>query len=194
MRQINANLISEIVSKYLQETKPFQSTDFIVEPLSDAHDRADFSCGTGEGNAALDRYLKTQATQDIRRRVATCFVAVEATTGQVAAYYTLASAGIPFTELPPEITKKLPRYPSIPAVRMGRLAVDARFQGNGLGGAMLADALQRVLSSAPATYSLLVNAKDESAVAFYQHHGFIALASQPRTLFLPVATAAKLLS
>jgi GNAT superfamily N-acetyltransferase len=170
------------------------SSPFRLEPLSDAHDRAAFSCGTGEGNAALDRYLKTQATQDIRRRVATCFVAVEAESSKVAAYYTLASAGIPFTELPPEITKKLPRYPSIPAVRVGRLAVDAQFQGKGLGGAMLADALQRVLSSAPATYALLVDAKDEKAVAFYRHHGFIALASQPRTLFLPIATAAKLVS
>lgn len=169
------------------------ASPFRLELLNDAHDRASFSCGTGEGNAALDRYLKTQATQDIRRRVATCFVAVEASTGQVAAYYTLASAGIPFTELPPEITKKLPRYPSIPAVRIGRLAVDSRFQGKGLGGAILGDALYRVLASAPATYALLVDAKDQKAVAFYQHHGFIALASQPLTLFLPIATAAKAL-
>ena len=170
------------------------SSPFRLEPLGDVHHRAAFSCGASDGNAALDRYLKTQATQDIRRRVASCFVAIETATGQVAAYYTLASAGIPITELPPEIIKKLPRYPSIPAVRIGRLAVDVRFQGKGLGGAMLADALERVLSSAPATYALLVDAKDEKAVAFYRHHGFISLASQPRTLFLPVATAAKLLS
>jgi len=160
---------------------------FRLEPLGGGHGRNAFTSGV----APLDRYFQTQVTQDIRRRVATCFVAVEAATGKVAAYYTLTSAGIPISDLPPEIVKKLPRYPSIPAVRIGRLAVDTRFQGKGLGGAMLGDALQRVLSSAPATYALLVDAKDEKAVAFYQHHGFIPLASQPRTLFLPLATAAK---
>ena len=163
------------------------SNPFRLEPLGDAHDRTGFACGQDP----LDRYFQTQATQDIRRRVATCFVAVEVATGLVAAYYTLASAGIPIIDLPADLTKKLPRYPSIPAVRVGRLAVDARFQGRGLGGALLADALVRVMSSAAAVYALLVDAKDEKAAAFYRHHGFVALASQPRTLFLPIATAEK---
>ena len=163
------------------------SNPFRLEPLGDAHDRTGFACGQDP----LDRYFQTQATQDIRRRVATCFVAVEVTTGLVAAYYTLASAGIPIIDLPADLTKKLPRYPSIPAVRVGRLAVDARFQGRGLGGALLADAVVRVMSSAAAVYALLVDAKDEKAAAFYRHHGFIALASQPRMLFLPIATAEK---
>ena len=163
------------------------SNPFRLEPLGDAHDRTGFACGQDP----LDRYFQTQATQDIRRRVATCFVAVEVSTGLVAAYYTLAAAGIPIIDLPADVTKKLPRYPSIPAVRVGRLAVDARFQGRGLGGALLADALVRVMSSAAAVYALLVDAKDEKAAAFYRHHGFIALASQPRTLFLPIATAEK---
>jgi GNAT superfamily N-acetyltransferase len=158
---------------------------FRLEILTDDHDRASFSCG----QESLDRYFRTQVTQDRRRRVATCFVAVESDSLRVAAYYTLASAGIPLTELPSEIAKKLPRYPSIPAVRMGRLAVDRRFQRRGLGGALLADALTRVLTSPVAAYALLVDAKDEDAVAFYRHHGFIPLRSQPRALFLPVATA-----
>jgi GNAT superfamily N-acetyltransferase len=162
---------------------------FRVEMLSGHHDRASFSCG----QEPLDRYFRTQVTQDVRRRVATCFVAVEADPARVAAYYTLASAGIPLTELPAEIAKKLPRYPSIPAVRMGRLAVDSRFQGRGLGGALLADALIRVLASPVAAYALLVDAKDENAVAFYRHHGFIPFGRQPRTLFLPVATAERIL-
>ncbi len=158
---------------------------FRVEPLSETHNRSAFSCG----QEPLDRYFKTQASQDLRRRMATCFVAIEAATGEVVAYYTLAAAGIPLTDLPAEIVKKLPRYPSIPAVRIGRLAVDMRFQGRGLGSAMLADALQRVLAAPPAAFALLVDAKDDTAVAFYRRFGFIPLASQPRTLFLPVATA-----
>lgn len=165
------------------------NSPFRLEALGDAHERASFSCG----QEPLDRYFETQATQDIRRRVASCFVAVEEETGRVAAYYTLAAAGIPLTDLPPELVKKLPRYPSIPAVRVGRLAVDTRFQGRGLGAGLLADALRRVMASPPAAYALLVDAKDDQAVAFYQHHGFIALAGQPRTLFLAVSTAEKTL-
>jgi GNAT superfamily N-acetyltransferase len=171
---------------------------FRVEPLNESHDRSLFSCG----QEPLDRYFKTQVTQDTRRRVATCFVALDTEAAtvpeQVAAYYTLASAGIPLTDLPPEIVKKLPRYPSIPAVRVGRLAVNTKFQGRGLGAALLADALHRVLgacviSSSAASYALLVDAKDDSAANFYKHLGFIALASQPHTLFLPLATAEKIL-
>jgi ribosomal protein S18 acetylase RimI-like enzyme len=161
---------------------------FRIELLGEQHDRESFACG----EEALDRYLRTQATQDIRRRVATCVVAIEVATGRLAGYYTIAAASIPTPDLPPEITKKLPRYPTLPAVRIGGLAVDGKFRGRGLGGALLADALQRVLVSPPAVFTLLVDAKDDQAVAFYRRYGFTPLGSQPRTLFLPVATAQKL--
>ena len=87
-------------------------------------------------------------------------------------HYTIAAASIPAPELPPEVTKRLPRYAALPAVRMGRLAVDVAFRRRGLGGALLADALRRVLLAPPAVFALLVDAKDDEAVAFYQHHGF----------------------
>jgi GNAT superfamily N-acetyltransferase len=162
---------------------------FRLEPLDPRHRRAGFACG----EAALDRYFHTQVTQDIRRRVANCFVAVEAVTGRVAAYYTLASASIPTPNLPPEQIRRLPRYPSIPAARIGRLAVDQAFQGRGVGAALLADAARRILSAAPAAFALLVDAKNARAAAFYQHHGFQPLASVPHAWFLPLATAAKAL-
>jgi GNAT superfamily N-acetyltransferase len=160
-----------------------------VEPLGPPHDRTAFQCG----EPALDRYFRIQATQDIRRHVANCFVAVEAATGHVAAYYTISAAGIPLVDLPPEEAKRLPRYPSVPAVRIGRLAVDKRFQGRGLGAALLADAVRRCLDSAAAAYALLVDAKNGHALAFYQRLGFRPFASLPRTLFLPLATAQKAL-
>ena len=72
---------------------------------------------------------------------------------------------------------------------MGRLAVDQAFKGIGLGGALLADALDRTIRAEIAAYALVVDAKNDSAAAFYQHHGLIALPSQPMTLFLPLATA-----
>lgn len=72
---------------------------------------------------------------------------------------------------------------------MGRLAVDQAFKGQGLGGALLADALDRAARSEIAAFALMVDAKDETAAAFYRHHGFIALPDSPLTLFLPLATA-----
>jgi ribosomal protein S18 acetylase RimI-like enzyme len=160
---------------------------FRLEPLSGGHDRGSFS----SGEDALDRYLRTQATQDIRRRIASCFVATEAATGRLAAYYTIASASIPTPDLPADLTRRLPRYNALPAVRIGRLAVDRRFRGRGMGAAMLADAVRRSLSAPPAVFTLLVDAKDEAASAFYRHHGFRPLASRPLTLFLPLAAAEK---
>ena len=122
--------------------------------------------------------------QYYRRRVAL------ADEKRVAGYYTLASASLPLADLPASTGKKLPRYPTKPAVRMGRLAVDQAFKGLGLGigGALLADALDRAARSEIAAYALMVDAKDEAEAAFYQHHGFIALPDSPHTLFLPLAT------
>lgn len=156
---------------------------FQLALLNGAHDRTTFS----SGSEPLDRYLREQVTQDVRRRVAACFVAT--TDGKrIAGYYTLASASLLLSELPPSTGKKLPRYPTVPTVRMGRLAVDQDFKGQGLGGALLADALGRAAGSEIAAFALMVDAKDEAAAEFYRHHGFIALPDTPSTLFLPLAT------
>jgi len=162
---------------------------FRLEVLGREHDRAGFACG----EPVLDRYFSTRATQDIRRRIANCFVAIDLATGNVAGFYTIAAASIPMVDLPAEEARRLPRYPTIPAVRIGRLAVDRRFQGRGVGAALLADAAQRCMQAPPAVFTLLVDAKDDTAVRFYEHHGFRGLAGAPRTLFLPLATAEKIL-
>ena len=162
---------------------------FRFESLGEGHDRSAFHCG----EEALDRYFQTQVTQDIRRRMTNCFVAVEAVTGHISAFYTLSAASVVLTGLPPEETKRLPRYPTLPAVRIGRLAVDERFQGRGLAAAMLMNAVHRSMQDAAAAFTLLVDAKNDRAVAFYQRHGFRVLGSEPRTLFLPLATAQKAL-
>lgn len=157
---------------------------FRVFQLDAIHNRATFSCGS----EPLDRYFQQQVTQDIRRRVTACFVALTSEK-IVAGYYTLASTSVPLTGLPASTAKKLPRYPLVPAVRMGRLAVDQNFKGQGLGGALLADALHRAFVSDIAAYAMLVDAKDDEAAAFYKHHGFIPLLDTPLSLFLPLATA-----
>lgn len=165
------------------------SFPFRVEPLGEEHERISFHCG----EEALDRYFQMQVTQDIRRRVANCFVAVEAATGHVAAYYTLSATSLPLIDLPPEVAKRLPRYPTVPAVRIGRLAVDGRFQRRGLGEAMMADATARAVNADIAAFMLVVDAKNDQAVTFYRRYDFRAIASRPRTLVLPLATAQKIL-
>lgn len=147
-----------------------------------AHDRSQFSSGI----PALDRYVREQVSQDMRRRIAACFVAVD-DAQRIVGYYTLAAAGVPLDRLPEDVRRKLPRYASVPAVRMGRLAVDAAFKGQGLGGALLVDALRRAAGAEIPAAVLIVDAKDDQAAAFYAHHGFIALIDAPLALFLPLA-------
>jgi predicted GNAT family N-acyltransferase len=156
---------------------------FRVVPIDQAHDRSSFN----SGSVLLDSYFRERVTQDIRRRVTACFVALSHD-GRIAGYYTLASASVLLNDLPAKLIKKLPRYPSVPVVRMGRLAVDQAFRDKGLGGALLADALTRVIRSEIAAYALVVDAKDNAAADFYRHHGFLETTSEPMTLFLPLAT------
>ena len=133
----------------------------------------------------LNLYLREQVTQDVRRRVTARFVAL-ADGPRIAGYYTLASASLLLADLAASTCKKLPRYPTVPAIRMGRLAVDQAFKGQGLGGALLADA--RAARSGIAAFALMVDAKNEAAAAFYRHHGFIALPDSSLSLLLPLAT------
>ncbi|MGB4346842.1 MAG: GNAT family N-acetyltransferase [Burkholderiaceae bacterium] len=162
---------------------------FRVVQLDVQLDRSEFH----SGSKPLDTYFHRQVTQDIRRRITACFMALNQD-GQIAGFYTLASSSINLSDLPEDIGKKLPRYPSVPAVHMGRLAVDERYKGLGLGGALLADALARILDADIAAFALIVDAKDEKAATFYQHHGMIAFPSTPLRLFLPMAAARNLVN
>lgn len=158
---------------------------FIIEPLGRSHDRAHFSSGV----EALDRYFREQVTQDVRRRVTACHVAIELTTSRIGGYYTLAAAGVPLAHLPEPFVKRLPRYPSVPVARVGRLAIDKDYRGRKLGAALLWDAVMRAVRSEVAVFALIVDAKDEQAEAFYRHHGFATFGSLPRQLVLPLTSS-----
>jgi ribosomal protein S18 acetylase RimI-like enzyme len=151
------------------------------------HDRSGFTCGS----PPLDRYFREQASQDMKRLLASCFVAVETSTGVVAGYYTLAAASVLASDLPAETVRRLPRYPVLPAALIGRLAIAQAFHRRGLGGALLADAALRVLRGDAAAFALVVDAKDAAAVAFYVAQGFCAFVSRPMGMFLPLATVRK---
>jgi GNAT superfamily N-acetyltransferase len=159
---------------------------WLVEPLGSAHDREGFSCG----NATLDRYLKEQASRDLRRGCATPFVlSPGANQSTILGYYTLSSYGIDTGELPPDVARKLPRYPLIPATLLGRLAVDKRHQGEGIGEFLLMDALHRSLAqSVQIAAAVVVEAIDERAAQFYQHFGFTRFPSSADRLFILTKT------
>lgn len=159
-----------------------------IEPLSGAHDRSQFV----SGSAALDRYFREQASQDIKRRIVTCFVAISIETREVAGFYTLTATSVALDALAPEIIKKLPRYPVVPAALLGRLAVASSHQGKGLGAVLLSDALLRTARVDLGVFAMLVDAKDEKAQRFYERYGFTLLPGELRRLCLPIATALRL--
>jgi GNAT superfamily N-acetyltransferase len=158
---------------------------FRVEALRSDHDRSGFSCGV----EPLDRYFQQQVTQDVRRRVTVCYVAVEASGAKIAGYYTLAASGVPLGDLPEALAKRLPRYPLVPVARLGRLAVDHAYRGQKLGSALLWDAVARAMRSEIAVFALVVDAKDDAAEAFYAHHGFVPFGNRPRQFVLPLTGA-----
>jgi GNAT superfamily N-acetyltransferase len=168
---------------------PKAAAPFAIEPLASTHDRAGFRSGV----EPLDRYFATQVSQDVRRRVSACFVAVERSSRAVVGYYTMAASSVPLPDIAAATAKKLPRYPLVPAVRVGRLAVAESHRGQGLGAGLLIDAIERALRSEIVAYAMVVDAKDDAAVAFYKHHGFTAFTSAPMSLYLPLAEAAKAL-
>lgn len=143
----------------------------------------DFQCG----EPRLDAYLQRYASQDVKRDIARVFVATpHHDTAKVAGFYSLSAGSVSATDLPDAQRRKLPRYP-VPVALLGRLAVDRRFQGQGLGAILLADACIKVAQASRvlAVAGLIVDAKSEAAMAFYRHFGFTELPGTPGRLLLP---------
>jgi predicted GNAT family N-acyltransferase len=162
---------------------------FFIEPLATQHDRAAFSCGV----AALDRYLHRQATQDVKKHVAVVFV-LTPDGKTIAGFYTLSQYTVELDVVPEGIAKKLPKYPLVPATLVGRLAVSVKFRGQRLGERLLMDALYRCFlgSRQLASAAVIVDAKDDTAVAFYKKYGFLKLPKVANRLLLPMGTIEKL--
>jgi predicted GNAT family N-acyltransferase len=163
------------------------SADLRIAPLGELHDRAGFSCGV----ESLDRYLKTQAGQDVRRKANAVFVlGSEAEPERVLGYYTLCAMAISQGEVPEAARKHVPRYPLVSCTLIGRLAVAKDQQGQRLGSILLADALLRAFQSANTVGSsmVVVDALDEAAASFYAAHGFMRLPDSLR-LVMPMRQA-----
>jgi len=162
-------------------------SQYSFEPLAD-HDRSSFSCGIPE----LDDYLRRQASQDAKRKVAAPFVMVDEAR-RILGYYTLSAYGVRVAELPPDVARKLPKYPLIPATLLGRLAVSREHHGQKFGKLLLMDALHRSWknSAQVASVGVVAEAIDEVARKFYLHHEFVPLLEHPRKLFIAMGTIQK---
>jgi len=165
---------------------------FIVEPFDKKkHDRTAFSCE----HEALIKYLKQQASQDIKKHVAAVFVLTRDGRG-IAGYYTLSQYAIEIGDLPPELVHELglPKYKQLPATLLGRLARDITFKKQGVGELLLMSALKQALvhSRQIASMALVADAKDAKAKMFYLGYGFVELPDHPNRVVLPMKTIAQI--
>jgi GNAT superfamily N-acetyltransferase len=166
--------------------------DLRIEVLAAHYDRNGFSCGVD----SLDRYLRTQASQDVRRKANGVFVLVKPERPDIVlGYYTLCATGLPQGDVPVAARKHVPRYPLVSATLVGRLAVAETRQGQRLGAMLLADAVRRAYASASTVGSsmLVVDAINARAAAFYEGNGFVRLPDSMR-LVLPMHTIGRMLA
>ena len=159
-------------------------TAFFSEALRQ-HDRSAFT----SGNERIDSYFRQTISQDVKRGYAACFVLVETASSKIAGFYTLSSHSIALTELPADVSRKLPRYPSVPAVLIGWLGRDAAFRGQHIGPMLLADAITRLAAAPVGIHALCADAIDDAAAAFYREHQFQPFISRPNSFYLPMKTA-----
>jgi predicted GNAT family N-acyltransferase len=153
----------------------------MIEILNKRHNRQEFDCG----KALLNSYLKHQASQDIKRKLAACFVLTDKDSSEVMGYYTLSNHSIPLENFPQSIQKKLPKsYNSIPTTLIGRLAISKKFQGQGIGKILLIDALKRsyCASREMGSFAVVVDPIDEEAQTFYAKYDFIQLPDSGKML------------
>ena len=161
-----------------------------IEALGD-HDRAAFSCG----NPSLDRDIREQASQDVKRRLASGFAITAKNDPKILlAYYTLSSRELKLERLPSEIAKKAGKYGHVGVTLLGTMAVAEKCKGTGLGALTLMNALDKslVASKDVASWAVFVEAIDIVAANFYRKYGFVELPEDRLRLFLPMKTIARL--
>jgi len=158
--------------------------------LEKAHNKTVFDCG----KEILNNYLQKQVNQDVKRKLAVCFVLID-DNNLVKGYYTLSNSSILQSEIPPNISKKLPNaYTNIPVTLLGRLAIDKTIIKKGQGEFLLIDALKQsylVSKNAIGSLAVIVDPIDETAVLFYKKYGFIMLPDSGK-MFLSMNTITQL--
>ena len=158
--------------------------EFLVEALDPSrHRRDEFACESPE----LTDFLRTRARKEMKARASACLILVPlADRGRIAGFYTLSATSLELRKVPDELARKLPRYPSLPATLLGRLARDLAFKGQGLGNLLMVDALKRAYenSTVIGSVAVVVEPKDDQAAGFYGEFGFRLL--DGTRMFLPM--------
>jgi ribosomal protein S18 acetylase RimI-like enzyme len=149
-----------------------------------------FACGVPE----LDGYIMRYANQDLKRGYTTVFVACDELDSEniVIGYYAICTASISLTSLPHEITRKMPAYKAIPAIRLSRLAVDTKYHKMGIGETLILDAIDRACKCEIGWVMIIVDATNEDVLPFYHRFKFVSFEEFPMSLWLNRAVALKI--
>lgn len=160
-----------------QQPRPIEATD----------NTTDFD----SGEESLDRYLADRALTNHLADLGRCYVCIDSDTEKVLGYYTLSAVAVEHAYLPGKVRRNAPN--PVPAVLMGRLAIDTKAQGSGLGRFLVRDAILSTLAAADriGVRILLVHALHEQAAAFYEKLGFKRSPTDPLHLYLLLADARK---
>lgn len=161
-----------------------ESSEWEVRPLDKSHDRAAFSCG----DQRIDDFLRMQASDSMRRRLATVWVMKKKNDNKVLGYYTLSSSNTDIGELPEEIRKKI-RRDNAGSTLLGRFGIDQSFQGAGNGQKLCMNALKRALTASKQVSSVgvILEARTVIAKTFWKKREFVCLgesADEPEKFFL----------
>jgi GNAT superfamily N-acetyltransferase len=158
------------------------------EPISRTHDRKSFDCG----DAAMNDFLQRYARQSDESGAAKTFVAIdEADNKSILGFYSLAPGALAYADTPELLRRGLARH-DVPGFRLARIAIEIRWQGQGLGGQLLAAAARRCLRAAAEVGGvvLIIDAKNDRAARWYASYGAVPLSHRPLTLVISLATFA----
>ncbi|MFW5974911.1 MAG: GNAT family N-acetyltransferase [Bacteroidota bacterium] len=161
-----------------------------IQLLEKKHNRKDFTCEED----SLSDYIRRQVSQDIRKRLATCFVALD-TEENVIGYYTLSSESLGRESIPEKYGRKVPKTYNVPVILLARLARDMKAKGSGLGEFLLLDALFRSYKLSNESIGALAVVTDpinDKAVEFYKKFGFEQLPDSGK-MFLPMKVIEQLI-
>ncbi|MCO5134646.1 MAG: GNAT family N-acetyltransferase [Zhengella sp.] len=167
---------------------------FKIQPFDPkTHDRAAFSCGVPQ----IDNYLKLTAKKGAKADVVRIWVVIDAE-NQIVGFYGINMHAVDVKEMPASYKKKAMKHGLLPAAFIAMIGVDEKHQGNGLGSALVADALDRIARASEeiGTCVVMLDVFDDGNVDavtrrknYYESFGFIPLPDQPLRLFMPIATA-----